>query len=247
MKNFRIMALVLALMMVVSLVACGGGAVETDAPDAKETEAPAVNETEAPTVKETEAPAVNETEAPAVNETEAPVVADEAVVIEAFDGCYVRGGDHAGATMYSDYGDYLEIKGNVEGGFDATNSYDRAAFLKFDLADLEGNAVESAILNLTFKEYIDDRAYVITLVDANWIGADVTATTMPEKKDVKLEGLFAEGAEAADITTLVNAAIAAGEEVLAIMIESPKEMMGENGSQTMIDFGTTTFPYISCK
>ena len=245
MKNFRIMALVIALMMVVSLVACGGGAVETDAPDAKETEAPAVNETEAPAVKETEAPAVEETEAPAVEETEAP--ADDAIIIEAFDGCYVRGGDYAGANMYSDYGDYLEIKGNVEGGFEATNSYDRAAFIKFDLADLEGNAVESAILNLTFKEYIDDRAYNITLVDANWIGADVTATTMPEKKDVKLEGLFAEGAETADITVIVNAAIAAGEEVLAIMIESPKEMMGGNGSQTMIDFGTTTYPTIACK
>ena len=231
MKNFRIMALVLALMMVVSLVACGGDVVETNAPDVKETEAPAGNETEAP-----------ETAAP---ETEDPYAGS--VIIEAFDGCYVRGGDHAGANMYSDYGDYLEIKGNVDGGFDATNSYDRAAFLKFDLADLGGNAVESATLNLKFKEYIDDRAYVVTLVDAGWIGADVTATTMPAKKDVKIDGLFAEGAEIADITILVNAAIAAGEDVLAIMIESPKEMMGENGSQTMIDYGATTMPFLACK
>ncbi len=229
MKNFRIMALVIALVMVVSLVACGGDAVETNAPDVNETEAPAVNETEAPAV---------ETEAPAD---------EDAIVIEAFDGCYVRGGDHAGANMYSDYGDYLEVKGNVEGGFDPTNSYDRAAFLKFELADLGGNAVESATLNLTFKEFIDDRVYVVTLVDANWIGADVTATTMPAKTETKLEGLFAEGAEQADITALVNAAIAAGEEVLAIMIESPSEMMGANQSQTMIDFGATTMPFISCK
>ena len=252
MKNFRIMALILALVMVVSLVACGGTTDETGAPDVKkETEAPAVNETEAP-AKETEAPAVKETEAPAV-ETEAPVDED-AIILDAFDGAYVRGGENAGTAFYNESANApegaLEIKGNREGGFDPTVNYDRAAFLKFDLSELGGNAVESATLNVNFKEAgpgRDGRTYVITIVGAEWIGMDLTTSTMPEKTGGSVSGAFAEGAEQTDITALVNEAIANGAEVLAIMIESPKEMMGENGSQTMIIFNDDVKPFLSCK
>ncbi len=242
MKNFRIIALVLALMMVVSLVACGGNVVETEAP-ANETEVPAV---------ETEAPAV-ETEAPAV-ETEDPAEEYD-VIIDAFDGAFVKGGDSAGTALYNESSyateGALEIKGNSEGGFDITKNSDRAAFIKFDLSELGGNAVEKAMLNVSFKEEgpgRKGRIYVATLVSADWIGMDLTATTMPAKTETKLSGLFAEGAEATDITVLVNAAIANGDEVLAIMLECPKEMMGDDAnSQTMIIFNDDVKPFLACK
>ena len=248
MKNFRIMALVIALVMVISLVACGGTTEETGAPDiTKETEAPAVNETEAPAVVETEAPAVVETEAPAA-------VDEDAIILDAFDGAYVRGGENAGTAFYNESVDApegaLEVKGNREGGFDPTVNYDRAAFLKFDLSELGGNAVESAILNVNFKEAgpgRDGRTYVITIVDANWIGMDLTTSTMPAKTGGNVSGAFADGVEQTDVTVLVNEAIANGADVLAIMIESPKEMMGENGSQTMIIFNDDVRPFLACK
>ena len=53
----KILALLLALTMVLSLAACGSSETKTSEPAANETEAPAVNETEAPAVNETEAPA----------------------------------------------------------------------------------------------------------------------------------------------------------------------------------------------
>ena len=55
----KILSLILALVMVFGLVACGGE------PEVKETEAP-------PAVEETEAPAVEETEAPAEEVTFLP-------------------------------------------------------------------------------------------------------------------------------------------------------------------------------